>query len=140
MKKLNLRFLGPIIIYVREEDGYWLASVDPFSVFGEGETRDKALSHALNNLTGQFDVLAEETIRHQFDGIEVDMFCPLRAEYKENCEVHIFQIVAAYEAKEIGEIPRLAVEQEVPTLSASSLREVYSTNASVGIAEIVARA
>ena len=131
---INIEFLGPLHLYVRKEDDCWLAAVDPFSAFGEGETRNEAIGEALDNLTRQLDVLAEEIARHESDDVEVDILCPLRPEDKEGAEVRQFYVVASYEAAGSPERAGVVDRGRVSQLSAARLTELLRRDARLGVA------
>ncbi len=70
-----VEFLSPVHIYTRKAGSEWEAWADPFSVVGEGATREEAIENAKRNVEDYLSALAEAIHRH---GNKVDLLTPLK--------------------------------------------------------------
>ena len=132
-----VEFLGPLDVYVRQEEDCWVAAVDPFSVFGEGATRDEAVREALDELAKQLDVLAEETARHRSDGIEVQLVCPLRPEDKQGAaEKHEFFILANHLVPVASPRVEAVDRRQARRLTADRLRDLFKQEARMTVCHL----
>ena len=75
----QVEFLGPVHIYVRRVGREWEAWTDPFSVVGDGATREKAIEKAKRNIRDYFSALAETIHEH---GRRAAVLVPLERELR----------------------------------------------------------
>lgn len=124
-EEMRIEFLGPLDIYVRPEEGKWLAAIDPFSVFGEGRTKINAIREALDDLVHQLMVVAEEMAEHRDDGINVQLLCPLTEDYKSGAKkTHEGFIVAAYAVQRTKSRPAPRRRRAIRKLTKKTFREI----------------
>ncbi len=75
----QVEFLGPVHIYARRVGLEWEAWADPFSVVGDGATREKAIEKAQRNVEDYLSALAETLHQH---GARADVLTPLEPELR----------------------------------------------------------
>lgn len=123
----DIEFYEAVSVYTRKEGKEWVAYVDPFSVGGDGSTKQKAIRSALANLNALFRSLVEEK---QLRGSDVEVFCPLDDDLKRGADVDRFLICAVYAVerpKRMVGLPR------VKRLSEPAAQKIFSTSATVSV-------
>ncbi len=133
MPNIQVELLGPIRFHVKREGKTWVAAIDPFSIFGEGKTKDVAVRRATANLRKHLAAAAEEMAAH--DPGKLNLFCPLRKEDKEGAETTDRYVIATYEST--GQAARSPLVETTPVreLSASRLANVFKHHGHVGVPE-----
>lgn len=95
-------FFGPVHVYVREEDGRWVAWADPFAEVGVGETRDAAVAAVQRSVEEYLSLVAEELAGPE----PVELLTPLTDEEKRGATRLHFMLYALRpaepEAREAG--------------------------------------
>jgi predicted RNase H-like HicB family nuclease len=89
---IRMEFFGPVDMYARKEDNIWVAWADPFSEFGEGETKEKAIAALRNAVAGYLELVATEVRRA--DGKPIRFCHPLSDEEKKGAEKSTCMLVA----------------------------------------------
>lgn len=124
----EIQFYGPITIYVRREDGEWWAHVDPFSVSGDGSTKERAIDSALRNLTELLHVLADDIRKHGPQNVEV--LCPLKPGDKKGA-TPLQGLLWAATAPIRKRMPSFATR--VKRIDRASARKMLAVSASIGV-------
>ena len=86
----RIDFFGPVELYVREEDGEWIAWADPFSELGTGATENEAIAAAQKSVEDYLALVAIELHRNA----SVRFLTPLTDEEKRGAALHRFNLCA----------------------------------------------
>ena len=120
----TVQFFGPVRVYVRRSGPDWEAWADPFSVVGEGRTREAAVESAKRNVEDYISAAAEAIHRH---GNRVDLITPLPPDLKgDDCIEFLL-----YACRDIRRPTRH--RSRLQTLDKRSLRGLLREGADVGI-------
>jgi len=102
----QIEYYGPVGIYVREENGEWIAWADPFSECGIGETKEEAIQSAQRSVEDYLALVSRELCV----GKTVKFLTPLTKEEKTGAEALHFHLFVCHEISEAA--PVVPVERK----------------------------